>query len=227
MSSRKSSRLLEKLGLPWTTPGLLAGVDEAGRGPLAGPVVAAAVILDDLQPIRGLGDSKLISPRRREKLFDEIRAKALACCIAEASVEEIDRLNILQATLLAMRRAVEGLRLVPQRVLVDGNQLPLLKMPAAAIVKGDALVPAISAASILAKVWRDRQCLALDARYPAYGFAQHKGYPTVAHLAALRAHGACEAHRRSYAPVRAVLAGQAVAVALVVQDAAGGSRSDD
>ena len=230
MSSRKSSRLLEKLGLPWATPGLLAGVDEAGRGPLAGPVVAAAVILDDLQPIRGLGDSKLISPRRREKLFDEIRAKALACCIAEASVEEIDRLNILQATLLAMRRAVEGLRLVPQRVLVDGNQLPLLKMPAAAIVKGDALVPAISAASILAKVWRDRQCLALDARYPAYGFAQHKGYPTVAHLAALRAHGACEAHRRSYAPVRAVLAGQAVAVAavaLVVQDAAGGSRSDD
>ena len=228
MSSRKFSRLLEKLGLPWTTPGLLAGVDEAGRGPLAGPVVAAAVILDDLQPIRGLGDSKLISPRRREKLFDEIRAKALACCIAEASVEEIDRLNILQATLLAMRRAVEGLRLVPQRVLVDGNQLPLLKMPAAAIVKGDALVPAISAASILAKVWRDRQCLALDARYPAYGFAQHKGYPTVAHLAALRAHGACEAHRRSYAPVRAVLAGQAVAaLALVVQDAADGSRSDD
>ena len=206
MSLRKSSRLLEELGHPWATPGLLAGVDEAGRGPLAGPVVAAAVILDELQPIRGLGDSKLISPRRREKLFDEIRAKSLACCIAEASVEEIDRLNILQATLLAMRRAVEGLRLVPQRVLVDGNQLPQLKMPAAAIVKGDARVPAISAASILAKVWRDRQCLALDARYPAYGFAQHKGYPTAAHLAALRAFGACEVHRRSYAPVRAVLA---------------------
>ena len=206
MSLRKSSRLLEELGLPWATPGLLAGVDEAGRGPLAGPVVAAAVILDDQQPIRGLGDSKLISPKRRETLFDEIRAKALACCIAEASVEEIDRLNILQATLLAMRRAVEGLRLVPHRVLVDGNQLPLLKMPAAAIVKGDARVPAISAASILAKVWRDRQCLALDVRYPAYGFAQHKGYPTAAHLAALRAFGACEVHRRSYAPVRAVLA---------------------
>ena len=206
MSLRKSSRLLEELGLPWATPGLLAGVDEAGRGPLAGPVVAAAVILDDRQPIRGLGDSKLISPKRREALFDEIRAKALACCIAEASVEEIDRLNILQATLLAMRRAVEGLRLVPHRVLVDGNQLPLLKMPAAAIVKGDARVPAISAASILAKVWRDRQCLALDVRYPAYGFAQHKGYPTAAHLAALRAFGACEVHRRSYAPVRAVLA---------------------
>lgn len=206
MSLRKSSRLLEELGLPWATPGLLAGVDEAGRGPLAGPVVAAAVILDDRQPIRGLGDSKLISPKRREKLFEEIRAKALACCIAEASVEEIDRLNILQATLLAMRRAVEGLRLVPHRVLVDGKQLPLLKMPAAAIVKGDARVPAISAASILAKVWRDRQCLALDVRYPAYGFAQHKGYPTAAHLAALRAFGACEVHRRSYAPVRAVLA---------------------
>lgn len=205
MSLRKSSRLLEELGLPWATPGLLAGVDEAGRGPLAGPVVAAAVILDDRQPIRGLGDSKLISPKRREKLFEEIRAKALACCIAEASVEEIDRLNILQATLLAMRRAVEGLRLVPHRVLVDGNQLPLLKMPAAAIVKGDARVPAISAASILAKVWRDRQCLALDVRYPAYGFARHKGYPTAAHLAALRAFGACEVHRRSYAPVRAVL----------------------
>lgn len=206
MSLRKSSRLLEELGLPWATPGLLAGVDEAGRGPLAGPVVAAAVILDDRQPIRGLGDSKLISPKRREKLFEEIRAKALACCIAEASVEEIDRLNILQATLLAMRRAVEGLRLVPHRVLVDGKQLPLLKMPAAAIVKGDARVPAISAASILAKVWRDRQCLALDVRYPAYGFARHKGYPTAAHLAALRAFGACEVHRRSYAPVRAVLA---------------------
>lgn len=205
MSLRKSSRLLEELGLPWATPGLLAGVDEAGRGPLAGPVVAAAVILDDRQPIRGLGDSKLISPKRREKLFEEIRAKALACCIAEASVEEIDRLNILQATLLAMRRAVEGLRLVPHRVLVDGKQLPLLKMPAAAIVKGDARVPAISAASILAKVWRDRQCLALDVRYPAYGFARHKGYPTAAHLAALRAFGACEVHRRSYAPVRAVL----------------------
>ena len=222
MSLRKSSRLLEELGLPWATPGLLAGVDEAGRGPLAGPVVAAAVILDDQQPIRGLGDSKLISPKRREQLFDEIRAKALACCIAEASVEEIDRLNILQATLLAMRRAVEGLRLVPHRVLVDGNQLPLLKMPAAAIVKGDARVPAISAASILAKVWRDRQCLALDVRYPAYGFAQHKGYPTAAHLAALRAFGACEVHRRSYAPVRAVLALPPMPPALAAASSAAG-----
>lgn len=184
---------------------MVAGVDEAGRGPLAGPVVAAAVILDDRQPIAGLADSKVLSPRKRERLFDEIRAKALACCIAEASVEEIDRLNILQASLLAMRRAVEGLRLVPHRVLVDGNQLPVLNMPAAAIVSGDAKVPAISAASILAKVYRDRLCLALDRDYPNYGFAAHKGYPTAAHLAALRQHGACPVHRRSYAPVRAVL----------------------
>ena len=183
----------------------MAGVDEAGRGPLAGPVVAAAVILDDLQPIRGLADSKALSARRREQLFDEIRAKALACCIAQASVEEIDRHNILQATLLAMQRAVAGLRLLPKHVVVDGNRLPLLAMPAAAIVKGDALVPAISAASILAKVHRDRLCQALHAAHPEYGFGQHKGYPTANHLAALRQHGACAVHRRSYAPVRAVL----------------------
>ena len=194
-----------QLGLDWSGPGLVAGVDEAGRGPLAGPVVAAAVILDDLRPIRGLGDSKVLSPRTRERLFDEIRAKALCCCIAEASVEEIDTLNILQATLLAMRRAVEGLRLPPAKVLVDGNRLPTLKVPAEAIVKGDAKVPAISAASILAKVHRDRLCLALHEQHPHYGFAVHKGYPTADHLAALRAHGACPAHRRSYAPVRAVL----------------------
>ena len=202
---RLPKSLLELLGPEWDRPGLVAGVDEAGRGPLAGPVVAAAVILDDRQPIAGLADSKVLSPRKRERLFDEIRAKALACCIAEASVEEIDRLNILQASLLAMRRAVEGLRLVPRRVLVDGNQLPVLNMPAAAIVSGDAKVPAISAASILAKGYRDRLCLALDRDYPDYGFAAHKGYPTAAHLAALRQHGACPVHRRSYAPVRAVL----------------------
>ena len=202
---RLPKSLLELLGPDWDRPGLVAGVDEAGRGPLAGPVVAAAVILDDRQPIAGLADSKVLSPRKRERLFDEIRAKALACCIAEASVEEIDRLNILQASLLAMRRAVEGLRLVPRRVLVDGNQLPVLNMPAAAIVSGDAKVPAISAASLLAKVYRDRLCLALDRDYPDYGFAAHKGYPTAAHLAALRQHGACPVHRRSYAPVRAVL----------------------
>jgi ribonuclease HII len=163
------------------------------------------VILDELHPIKGLGDSKVISPRRRERLFDEIRAKALACCIAEASVEEIDRINILQATMLAMQRAVAGLRLPPRLVLVDGNRLPVLKVAAEAIVKGDAKVPAISAASILAKVHRDRLCQQLHAAYPAYGFDGHKGYPTAGHLAALRTHGACAAHRRSFAPVRAVL----------------------
>ena len=206
MPSRKSATRPELRLLQWDGFTLVAGVDEAGRGPLAGPVVAAAVILDELKPIKGLGDSKLISPRRRERLFDEIRAKALACCIAEASVEEIDRLNILQATLLAMQRAVAGLRLPPRLVLVDGNRLPVLTMPAEAIVKGDAKVPAISAASILAKVHRDRLCEALDEAHPVYGFARHKGYPTADHLVALRAHGACAAHRRSYAPVRAVLA---------------------
>lgn len=204
-STRVSPKLPEALRQRCKAAVLFAGVDEAGRGPLAGPVVAAAVILDELQPIKGLGDSKVISPRRRERLFDEIRAKALACCIAEASVEEIDRLNILQATLLAMQRAVAGLRLLPRLVLVDGNRLPVLHMPAEAIVKGDSLVPAISAASILAKVHRDRLCLAMHEAHPAYGFARHKGYPTADHLAALRSHGACVAHRRSYAPVRAVL----------------------
>lgn len=205
MRSRKSWATPEQLGLGWHAPGLVAGVDEAGRGPLAGPVVAAAVILDELHPIRGLADSKVLTARRREQLFDEIRAKALCVCIAEASVEEIDRLNILQATLLAMRRAVEGLRLPPQQVLVDGNRLPVLKVPAEAIVKGDAKVPAISAASILAKVWRDRLCAELHAQWPHYGFDGHKGYPTPEHLDALRRHGACPAHRRSYAPVRSVL----------------------
>ena len=195
----------EQLPLGWDAPGLVAGVDEAGRGPLAGPVVAAAVILDELQPIRGLADSKKLSPKTRERLFDEIRAKALCCCIAEASVEEIDRLNILQATLLAMRRAVEGLRLRPHRVLVDGNRLPTLSVPAEAIVQGDAKVQAISAASILAKVYRDRLCEQLHERHPQYGFDAHKGYGTQAHMAALREHGACAEHRRSFAPVRLVL----------------------
>ncbi len=203
MRSRKFLKP-EQLGLDWHGPGLLAGVDEAGRGPLAGPVVAAAVMLDELQPIKGLADSKTLSPRRRERLYDEIRAKALCCCVAEASAMEIDQLNILQATLLAMRRAVEGLRLRPHRVLVDGNRLPVLAMPARAIVKGDAKVQAIAAASILAKVHRDRLCLELHERYPQYGFAAHKGYPTAEHLQALRAHGACAEHRRSFAPVRAV-----------------------
>jgi len=204
MRSRKSSKA-EQLSLPWFGPGLVAGVDEAGRGPLAGPVVAAAVVLDDLQTIKGLADSKALSPRRRERLYDEIRAKALCCSVAEASVEEIDRLNILQATLLAMCRAVEGLRLRPQCVLVDGNRLPVLPVQAQAIVKGDARVPTISAASILAKVHRDRLCLALDERHPQYGFAAHKGYPTAEHLQALRRFGPCPAHRRSFGPVRAAV----------------------
>jgi len=189
----------------WDIPGLVAGVDEAGRGPLAGPVVAAAVILDDLHPIAGLADSKKLTAARREKLYDEIRAKALCCSIAEASVEEIDQLNILQATLLAMRRAVEGLRLKPAKVLVDGNRLPVLDVLAEAIVKGDATVPAISAASILAKVHRDRWCAEYDREFPQYGFAAHKGYGTAEHLAALRQHGACPQHRKTFAPVTEVL----------------------
>ena len=183
----------------------IAGTDEAGRGPLAGPVVAAAVILDELNPIQGLADSKKLTVLRREKLYDEIRAKALCCSIAQASVEEIDSLNILQATLLAMRRAVDGLRLKPNKVLVDGNRLPTLDILAEAIVKGDALVPAISAASILAKVYRDRWCAEFHLQYPQYGFAGHKGYGTAVHLAALREHGACPQHRRSFAPVAEVL----------------------
>ena len=189
----------------WDASGLTAGVDEAGRGPLAGPVVAAAVILDPLDPINGLADSKKLTALRRESLFDEIQARALCCSIALATVEEIDHLNILQATLLAMKRAVEGLRITPSRALVDGNQLPRLAIFAKAIVKGDALVPAISAASILAKVYRDRWCAEYDLQFPLYGFAQHKGYGTVAHLAALRLHGACPQHRRSFAPVTKVL----------------------
>jgi len=196
----------EQVALSWDTPGLVAGVDEAGRGPLAGPVVAAAVILDARNPIQGLADSKVLTARRREQLFDEIRAKALCCSIAQASVEEIDRINILQATLLAMRRAVEGLRLKPALVLVDGNRLPVLDVLAEAIVKGDSKVPAISAASILAKVTRDRWCAELDAQYPQYGFAGHKGYGTAEHLQALQTHGACPQHRKTFSPVARVLA---------------------
>ncbi len=192
---------LEQAAFDWEQPALVAGVDEAGRGPLAGPVVAAAVILDERQPIAGLADSKKLSAARRDQLYDEIRAKALCCCVAQASVEEIDRLNILQATLLAMQRAVAGLRLKPGLVLVDGNRLPLLEMRAEAIVKGDAKVASISAASILAKVTRDRGLELLDQRYPQYGFARHKGYGTAEHLQALRVHGPCPEHRRSFAPV--------------------------
>jgi ribonuclease HII len=204
MRSRKFLQA-EQLGLVFDVPGLIAGVDEAGRGPLAGPVVAAAVILDELKPIKGLNDSKLLTPRMRERLFDEIHAKALCFCIAQASVEEIDTLNILHATMLAMRRAVEGLRLRPNKVLVDGNRIPTLKIAAEAIVGGDAKIKSISAASILAKVHRDRLCLQLHEQHPQYGFDGHKGYPTPMHLEALRTHGACPEHRRSFAPVRDVL----------------------
>ena len=201
----KKSFLPDQSTLPWHAPGLVAGVDEAGRGPLAGPVVAAAVILDDLNPIAGLADSKKLTANRREKLFDEIRAKALCFCIAQASVEEIDRLNILQATMLAMQRAVNGLRLKPALVQVDGNRIPLLDMHAEAIVKGDSLIQAISAASILAKVHRDRWCEDFDRMYPQYGFAAHKGYGTAAHLVALNSLGATPEHRRSFAPVTHVI----------------------
>jgi ribonuclease HII len=204
MRSKKSLQP-EQVALMWDVPGLIAGVDEAGRGPLAGPVVAAAVILDELNPISGLADSKKLTPLRREKLYDEIRAKALCCSIAQASVQEIDELNILQATLLAMRRAVQGLRLKPVKVLVDGNRLPVLDVLAEAIVRGDSLVPAISAASILAKVYRDRWCVEYDQQFPQYGFAIHKGYGTAAHMAALREHGACPQHRKSFSPVAEVL----------------------
>ena len=197
----KKSWPLEQSKLNWDTDGLTAGVDEAGRGPLAGPVVAAAVILDELNPIRGLNDSKKLTAKRREALFDEIRARALCFAIAEASVQEIDEINILQATLLAMKRAVEALRLPPKLVLVDGNRLPTLSIRAEAIVQGDALVPAISAASILAKVHRDRLCEAMHQRYPVYGFDQHKGYGTAQHMAALQAHGPADCHRMTFAPV--------------------------
>lgn len=201
MRSRKSFSL-KRLGIDVRGVGLIAGVDEAGRGPLAGPVVAAAVVLDELQPIRGLADSKTLSARRREALYQEIRYKALCCGVGSASVQEIDALNILQATLLAMQRAVAALRLRPHCVLVDGNRLPVLPMRAHAIVDGDAKVRAISAASIIAKVHRDRLCEELHQRYPQYGFAAHKGYSTAEHLRLLRLHGPCDEHRRSFAPVR-------------------------
>jgi ribonuclease HII len=206
MPSRRS-RTRPRLALRWgSVCGLIAGIDEVGRGPLAGPVVAAAVILDDLKPIKGLRDSKALGPVTRARLDSEIRAKALCVSVAQASVEEIDRLNILQATLLAMQRAVQGLRLLPKLALVDGNRLPALTVPAEAVVKGDAKVAAIAAASIVAKVHRDELLTQLHDLHPAYGFADHKGYATAEHLAALRVHGACEVHRRSFAPVSDALA---------------------
>ena len=186
-------------------PGLVAGVDEAGRGPLAGPVVAGAVILDPENPIDGLNDSKRLTALRRELLYEEIQKKALAWAVGHADVEEIDRINILQATMLAMKRAVEALQTVPDHALIDGNRCPDLCCPAQAIVKGDSRVAAISAASIMAKVTRDREMLSLDVIYPGYGLAQHKGYPSKAHIEALENLGVTPIHRRSYAPVRRVI----------------------
>lgn len=206
VASKGSKRIQTRLD--WDPIGLVCGVDEAGRGPLAGPVVAAAVILDDSKRIRGLADSKVLSPLQRARLYDQIREKALCCSVAEASVEEIDTLNILHATMLAMKRAVEGLRLKPAKVLVDGNRLPQIEVLAEAIVDGDALVKSISAASIIAKVHRDRLCERLHEEFPNYGFAAHKGYSTREHLQALRDHGACRHHRRFFAPVAAALAGE-------------------
>ena len=191
---------------------LICGVDEAGRGPLAGPVFAAAVILDPARPIAGLADSKMLTARRRETLAGQIKARALAWEVASAGVEEIDAINILQASLLAMRRAVEALAVTPAEVWVDGLHCPRLAVPARAIVGGDATQANIAAASILAKVARDAEMCSLHGVHPVYGFDRHKGYPTEAHLAALRAHGVCAAHRRSFAPVRRLLAEPAIPV---------------
>ena len=181
--------------------GLVCGIDEAGRGPLAGPVVAAAVILDPSRPIDGLNDSKKLSEKKRAALAVEIREKALAWCVAEASVEEIDTLNILHATMLAMTRAVAGLQVSPERAMVDGNRCPKLAIPAEAVVKGDGKIASIAAASILAKTVRDTGMLELHRTYPQYGFDRHMGYPTAAHFAALETHGASPVHRKSFGPV--------------------------
>jgi ribonuclease HII len=184
---------------------LICGVDEAGRGPLAGPVYAAAVILDPGRPISGLADSKVLSEPRRRQLAEQIQLHALAWSIASATVAEIDSMNILQASLLAMCRAVNQLAIAPDEVLVDGNRCPAVSQPVRAIVRGDSKIASISAASILAKTARDAEMLRLHRLYPHYGLDRHKGYPTVAHIAALERHGACEIHRRSFAPVRRIL----------------------
>ena len=199
---------MTQLAMDWLTPASgerVAGVDEVGRGPLCGAVVTAAVILHPDRPIEGLNDSKKLTEARREALFPVIQQQALAWYIARAEVEEIDELNILQATMLAMQRAVAGLSVCPDLVLIDGNRCPSLPMRSEPVVKGDSRVPAIAAASILAKVARDREMKLLDKQYPGYGIAQHKGYPTPVHLRALRDLGATPVHRRSFAPVRAVL----------------------
>lgn len=193
------------MSITWQHLRLLAGVDEVGRGPLAGPVVAAAVILNPVRPIAGLADSKALTEKRRAALSLEIREKALAWALGRAEVEEIDVLNILQASLLAMQRAVATLSIAPEYAVVDGNRLPRLPCPALAIIKGDQTVPAISAASIIAKVARDSEMIALDAHYPGYGLALHKGYPTKAHVLALDVLGVSAIHRRSFGPVRKLL----------------------
>ncbi|MEX3932767.1 ribonuclease HII [Paraburkholderia phymatum] len=201
---KAAATITKQAGLDFSSPeDVICGVDEAGRGPLAGPVVAAAVILDPTKPrIRGLGDSKALPAKKREELYDKIIERSLAYCVASASVEEIDTLNILYATMLAMKRAVEGLKVAPTLAKIDGNRCPVLSIRSEAIVSGDALVPCISAASILAKVTRDRMLLELHQTFPMYGFDAHVGYGTPQHLLALRDHGPCEHHRRSFAPVR-------------------------
>ncbi len=198
---------MNQIIMDWVLPEgqLVAGVDEVGRGPLCGAVVTAAVILDPLNPIEGLNDSKKLTEARREALFPLIQERAIAWCIARAEVEEIDQLNILHATMLAMQRAVAGLSVRPDRVLVDGNRCPILPMPSEPVIKGDARVPAIAAASILAKVARDREMCELDLVYPGYGLASHKGYATPVHLQALAELGATPIHRRSFSPVRQAL----------------------
>ena len=183
----------------------IAGVDEVGRGPLAGPVVAAAVILDPNKPILGLVDSKKLSEKKREKLYDEIIEKALAFEISEASVNEIDEINILHASMLAMKRAIEGLNIKPEYVLIDGNRCPDVSLPSEAVVKGDSRVECISAASIIAKVYRDRMMIQLDALYPGYGLAKHKGYPTKSHLSALKELGVNKLYRKTFKPVAQLL----------------------
>ncbi|KAF1055792.1 MAG: Ribonuclease HII [Burkholderia gladioli] len=206
VTRKKRGAAAEQPGFSFDTPGeIVCGVDEAGRGPLAGPVVAATVILDPARSIAGLDDSKALSAKKREALYAEIVAHSLAWCVASASVEEIDTINILHATMLAMRRAVEGLSVAPTLAKIDGNRCPTLTIRSEAIVGGDALVPSISAASIIAKVTRDRLLVELHANFPLYGFDVHAGYGTPKHLAALREHGPCEHHRRSFAPVRAAL----------------------
>ncbi|MBC7002879.1 ribonuclease HII [Photobacterium sp. BZF1] len=197
------SKELEPFEYPVAT--CIAGVDEVGRGPLVGAVVTAAVILDPANPIEGLTDSKKLTEKKRNLLFDEIKEKALAWSLGRCEPEEIDQLNILQATMVAMQRAVAGLSVQPDFVLVDGNRIPDLPMAAQAVVKGDLRVAEISAASILAKVTRDREMEVLDAEYPQYGFAKHKGYPTKAHFEALAEHGAIEQHRKSFKPVKRIL----------------------